>query len=91
MEPGICSVWLILLIESVTAKLNRIEKKTQKGAQVWGIDMMSLRSLGTSKGRYPLASRQARKHNSRLGIRAISRFEKEPVNNAVIGNGWSIW
>ena len=34
MEPGICSVWLILLIESVTAKLNRIEKKTQKGAQV---------------------------------------------------------
>lgn len=53
--------------------------------------MMSLRSLGTSKGRCPLASRQARKHNSRLGIRAISRFEKEPVNNALIGNGWSIW
>ena len=38
MEPGICSICLILLIESMTAKLNRIEKKNSErgsGLRYW--------------------------------------------------------
>ena len=47
--------------------------------------MMSLGSLGISKGWSPSASRGARRHNSRLGIKDISRFEKE------LGNKHSPW